>query len=660
MIRSCGIHILITFVWLVSSTSVVYCETDTPPIAAPSQGNALPAGWSFWSMLRDCASADFSENPINHMAVRMGNSGQWALTSSTFDVNAGDVWTFTAVVAGRSAGWLSSAGASLNIYASDDKGNITNWALGERWEAGTFTWKRMSVTVTVPQGVAKLTPRFCGHGGGEFFVASASFKKTDKEDSLSIPTSDIPPTKAYDIALPVTQTRDGAIYNLGDTTTWQVAPSCSRPDISAKYTIQDPYGKALETGSVNLSKSISYKPASMGYYELKLQETFNQPDITGTLKGVSGAGVLAVPANWSIGGNPFGGEVSQRLGLTWARPLYYNIASGAHNQLPTDLPAYEKAWTTKIKSGMPASELKTIEIWNEPYNEIPGLKMPDFVSMLSAARKGILKADPSFKIAVNLEWVSTFKTLNDAGGTHLYDIMVLHPYSMSLWANPPSADSPEKAGLLEYLESAHKLLKSYGLNKVDIWSTEYGWPTHPGYGWSCTELNQARYIVRSSLLQLAQGLKRVLPFNFQDVTYWDDMNGSFGLRRTDGTPKPSLIAYSNLAQIVNNLPYAGRFDLGYPNLAALVFGKSNSRKSILVLWSAGKEQSISLKLPVGKKIEHGLFGDSKIVSSTGYTQTVGKSPFYIVMDASPQVVAEAIGKHLITGRPVNIFRDVAE
>lgn len=81
------------------------------------------------------------------------------------------------------------------------------------------------------------------------------------------------------------------------------------------------------------------------------------------------------------------------------------------------------------------------------------------------------------------------------------------------------------------------------------------------------------------------------------------------------SPKPSLIAYSNLAQVVNNLPYTGRFDLGYRNMAAFLFGSDSPPSSVLVLWSAGKEETIILKLPKGIKTEYDLFGNPKILST---------------------------------------------
>ena len=446
------------------------------------------------------------------------------------------------------------------------------------------------------------------------------------------------------------------------------------PGIGFTYTITDAYGNSQASGNVNLTSSVSYTPADGGFFQLNLPQT-SVPNL-GTLSGTCTAGSLAVPSNWSLGCNPFGiqggaqpGELNQtelaKLGLSWIRCDDYNIQTGSQTTLPTNFSAYQTAWEQYMEStGLPATAINTYEVWNEPHNQITPIsttwsnsRMDQFVSMVSATRAGIHSVDSTAKIAVNWEAVSDFTQFNNCGGTHLYDVMTLHPYSPNIFATPPSCDSPEKAGLLSLLQPAHTLLSQFGISSVAIWSTEFGWPTAPGY---TSELNEARYIVRSSLQQLAQGLTGVCPFTLDDIPWFGTMNGSFGLRNYDETPKPAIVAYSVLAQTVGNLPYAGLFNLGFANFGAFLFGTSSSAESVLVLWSAAANENVLITLPSGTKTETDLFGKTITFSNTIYARTIGRSPVYIVMNSSPSSVASAMGLTLTTGYPTTTFSGVTD
>ncbi len=646
-------------------------ESSLPPVSQPPSGSSLPESWGFWADNTSNTLAEFRTDPVDHILVRMGNSGAWELNPNTkFAVQPGQIWTFTAVIAARNLGWLiSQGGGALNLVSFDSQNNLVSWAMAETWDSGTFAWKRQSLTVTIPEGVAFVSPRFRGIGGGEYFITQATFEQSGQPADLTIESTTLPPLENYTITIPISAAGTNSVYTPGNALQWTVAPGCTKTT-NINYSIVNPYGAELTSGTVALRQSDTFTPPNPGYYELRVSGTLNESNMLATLSGLCGAGSIPYPSAWSIGRNPFGmssGDATSlsRFGFTWTRPLYYNIVSGAHDTLPTDFVAYADAWAQKVTQGLPALGVNTVEVWNEPHNEIKPIeynwsnsRMDSFVSMVQATREGARRTDPTVKIAVNWEYISSFRQFNDRGGTHLYDVMTLHPYSMGIWDNPPHPDSPEKAGLLEYLDTAHTLLNDYGIPNVEIWSTEFGWGTAAGYPQNVSELNQARYIVRSSLLQLAQGLTRVCPFMVGDVSFWGPMDGSCGLSRVDGTPKPSLVAYAVLAQTVDNLPYAGRFDLGIPNFAAFIFG--NSSKSVLVLWSAADNQKVTLSLPRGLKTRVECFGRKTVLNNLTYANTIGRSPVYLVINNAPTDVAAALGKTLITGWPTGVFSGVTD
>lgn len=346
------------------------------------------------------------------------------------------------------------------------------------------------------------------------------------------------------------------------------------------------------------------------------------------------------------------------LGFTWDRPLTYNISTGSHLRLPDDprptndvntpnvtMATYKNDWQTwitaptvvqKAKSwwydlSLPKYQ-KTVEIWNEPNNwekailtsGDPGYNDADkgyapFGNTVAAAQS-VLKP-LGYKVAVDLEhpWsYTTFNSINNGGYADKYEVMSIHPYTITSWngiSTGPEANAASyslndlwgnpilsvKGGnsiptTLDDLK-AYNDVNPIGINKKEIWSTEYGWPSYPGYTWSTSELDQARYIVRSAILQLASNLKKVMVYKWQDGTTDDD---SFGLLRADGSPKPSLFAYSNLAHIIGNVPYVGFWGnrningIGI-NIGCAVF--SNSTKTIIAVWNPAVE-SISMQMVV--------------------------------------------------------------
>ena len=599
---------------------------------AVSASSTIPAvpGWSLWAKSRVGAWATAKPSPVPHIAVHMGNGDTWALVvGGKVPVAAGQVWTFSAVVSGRAVGGTDGYGA-LGIVAYSAQGEVADWQLGRAADRGSFPWQPRSATVTVPEGVAALSARFEGVGGGDYFVAGVALTPGADPAPLSVPDD--------------------------STATDQDPPP------EAPYRVVDADGQVIRQGLAPVGQELRFSPPAPGFYELLLA------DAAPGLDAGSRSSAVVVPESDGVlpGSNPFGAQASPpellpRLGLTWSRPLHYNIVTGAHNALPTDLAGYADAWETKVREGLPADHLRTVEIWNEPESELGQLgrdwQMVDFVAMTRAAREGARRADPGTRIAVNFINVlwggdSTYRDFVRAGGGPVHDVLSLHPYSMHLYNEPRTPEGPEEDLLLEYLASVRELMRQQSVADREIWSTEYGWPTHPGHPWSTTELNQARFIVRSSILQLAGGVSRVNPFRMTNVPDWGPMDGTFGMMRDDGSPKPSMAAYSVLAQTVHDLPYAGRLSLGH-NVGAFVFG--NEKRTVLALWRPDAETVVSLSLPMSGARLVGLFGETTALSHAGCQLAIGPSPVYLECPVSPERLAAAIGQPVVVGQPVGVF-----
>ncbi len=482
-----------------------------------------------------------------------------------------------------------------------------------------------------------------------------------------------PPTNAYD-------TSSQFIFYPGSPINWTFPAIGS----NANYTIADAYGNTLLSGTLNgANTGVKYTPpAGTGFYRLNIYSP------SGSLIRMLTAATLPLPCNWSIGRNAFGAGTwgwgswgfnqmyLARFGFSWRRGELDTIGlkwPASQTTIPAgtaNLTAYQSNMQTYIAN--PANDtfdLDAPELWNEPtgsgFLNVPAkYSWNQYVAAFRAARAGILAAKPTWRVAMNQLDSGGFSAVNAAGGSNLYDIMAWHPYSASTWRN--ECKSAEQSGPWIY---GTDLLSNFEIARTQVpfkesWSTEFGWPTAPGYGWSCTELQQAKFIVRSALLQLGQGFTHVLPFSLTNVSFWDVQSGSFGLNYGDGNlrptmPKASMVSYAVLAQTIDDLPYVGRFACGV-NCAEFLFG--NSSASVLVFWNPQSQQAFSIAsaLPAGTA-EIGLFGSRRNVGGAAYSVRMSDTPTYLVFNGiAPAQVVSLITQPYITGRAKGIFSGVTQ
>ncbi len=632
--------------------------------------------WTFWaeSGWTQKSRAFIEKDPVPNVVIRMGNTGNWSLNhKNTFEVSQGQTWTLTAVIGGRKWGWLGENSASVGIIGLDSNGNVVNWVLGSKTETGNFGWKKVHVTVTVPSGIAKLQPRFFGHGGGEFFVCAADFSQSDSPANLTVPNGGLPPEVSH-LRL-INPDKPLGIYEPNTTVKWRVGVWGTSSSVFP-YKIVNGYDETVASGEVSVGQLVSFTPTKPGYYELRVGTDFSNDISVRYCSGIDGIAVLPKAQNWSPGCNPFGTNTSTwfpgqhryssqlpHLGISWERGCYGNIL-GEGYVLPSNLQAFADAWEARVRAGLHPHSINTIEVWNEPNNELRGdWTIEAFLNMVKAAREGAHRADPTVKIAVNFEHVrnmppnvKTFETFYQAGGKGHFDIMTLHPYMQGTWARPPIPESPEDGNMIWWAQEARSLVNQFQDNHVEIWSSEFGWPIVPGSPKPCPEIDQARFIVRGAVLQLACGLKRVCQFMIEDVPGWDPCNGTFGMVRGIGGVRPSLVAYSVLAQTVGDLPYAGWLDFG-PSRGVFLFG--NASKTVAVLWHPSKTRTLNLQIPTTNAQLVGFFGEKTNIPNANqeiYKCRIGPSPIYLVMEASPQAVANSFGGPLRTEMPSALFK----
>ena len=558
-------------------------------------------------------------------------------------------------------------------------------------------WRVITLHFTAPAGVSRITAELRGAKGGLFFIADVTLApgtgtppiRTPAPESFELLTN----LRHAEFATVITPEKPFGFYRPGETVTWRVGPGWPAPFQSFQYTIRDAWGAILRRGTGTVPQAVSFQPEAPGYYELIITSTAAGDAAPGR-SDYQGAAVMPSTPEWPAGGHPFGTQsadpgLARLLGASWARggvygpwdreitetpadwdvsitiksftdnrlmPLHSsnNIAGksnafppGGVNELPKDVDAYGAAYAKLVRLG--GGFVQNFEFWNEPEGRLgasPAWTAENFTRALRSAHRGMKSANPAAKMAVgsNLELIAN---VHRFGGQDAYEIMVLHPYP---WAVGSMWNTPEEGLLLELCASTRRWLDAHGGRDKEIWSTEYGYTTGTTIC-GCTELQQAQMDTRATLLQLAGGLSRVNPFRMDDVWFWGQVDGRFGLTRGNSTPKPAFVAYGTLLRAVKNLPYRGRLDAG-PNLAALVFG--NEQETVLVLWTDRGEKSVAVRLPVaGTRTE--LFGRTAALPAGTATLPVSESVQYLALPCPWPAAAHTQPNRFLPGITDGIF-----
>lgn len=187
------------------------------------------------------------------------------------------------------------------------------------------------------------------------------------------------------------------------------------------------------------------------------------------------------------------------------------------------------------------------EIWNEP-NQPQFWKgsVDDFATLVEATIPVIREVAPNTPIAVAgfslfpLDWL---EALDARGIMSSVDALSFHPY----WV--------DAEGALEMVAMAKEWLSSRGLS-LELWLTEYGWPTGGSYPTATDLEGQAQRLVRFLSGAAAIGVRATwwyTSLDFKDpndVENPDDSEGFFGLAWPTAGDKPAAQAFEILASML--------------------------------------------------------------------------------------------------------------
>jgi len=232
-------------------------------------------------------------------------------------------------------------------------------------------------------------------------------------------------------------------------------------------------------------------------------------------------------------------------------------------------------------AGRYRGRVQAYELWNEPNlaREWRGdtLDPIRFVTLVAEGARGVRRGDPDAVVISGAPAVTGIddgvtaiddrvflRGMLEAGVAEHVDAIGAHPYG---YANPPDESVHDHVHtatshyehpsffFLDTLEDYRRLLREHGSEGLDIWVTEFGWPSPEGigdmdmteweYGSQVSETQQADYIVRA--FEMGDERPWVGPmflWNLNLATIWGPGNtfSAYSLLRPDGSYRPAYIA----------------------------------------------------------------------------------------------------------------------
>ena len=242
----------------------------------------------------------------------------------------------------------------------------------------------------------------------------------------------------------------------------------------------------------------------------------------------------------------------QHLLLTvWGTPRWAN-GGKAKTVPPTAASDYGNA--IGVLANRYRGRVEAWEIWNEPNhpNYFASHDPVAYAALVKAAYPAVKAADPSALVVAGSTSYNDVGWLGQAyaagmGGN--FDVLSTHAYQ-GLADAPPEAPAAGSIYRFTNLSAVHDLMAAHGDAAKKIWVTEFGWSAHANQGteanWErgVTPQQQADYLVRAvELARVAYPyVDHLFWYNARDRSDTDLHSNSYGVMRTDLSPKPALTA----------------------------------------------------------------------------------------------------------------------
>lgn len=343
-------------------------------------------------------------------------------------------------------------------------------------------------------------------------------------------------------------------------TMWVVCIACA-------FGIAAPTAFAVNVSvlGVNVHAVQRYAPEEWGTLETKLAET----KVKWVREEFYWNRIESVAGTYAWGGYDEAVAMYQRQGIDVLGLLDYSATWASTHPSPTtsddrvfsvpDLTAwgnYVRAVVQRYRGAVHAWE-----IWNEPDAQHflrPTAGSTAYLPILKTAYAAIKEVDPTATVVtggtagINYAFV---KNLYALGGKGFFDAIGVHAYR-TLGADFRSSPEKSQFGLHSLdvdLAALNAVIAKYDVGRP-IWITEFGWPTHSA---GVTEVQQASYFQRATLLAMTQSVQRLFWYDFRnDGIDVGNQEQNFGFYNQDWTAKPIVAAYQEFQTILGESAFS--------------------------------------------------------------------------------------------------------
>jgi hypothetical protein len=350
-------------------------------------------------------------------------------------------------------------------------------------------------------------------------------------------------------------------------------------------------------------------------------------------------------------------------GVDWAAAS----APTGDDRYPPDDPATFAAFAAATARHY-RKRVRTWEVWNEPNNGLSGFWKPEpdpagYARLAAAAARALRRAAPRATLVTGglaptldiliygTDWAFFTAATAAVPDWHRgFDAAALHPYTL-LQAPPPEDESlPLGPSVVHQMANFRDRLAESGADRLPLWVTELGWHTalesgFPLFPPGVSELDQARFLVRGTVLTLAAGAQRMCWYTLLDYpNFLHDKEAAFGLFHYQPTPiagaldpKPAYGAARTLATVLGPTRFERdlRADLGLPSTAYAYAFRHGPRSRVLVLWATADADATQVPIARGvrrvRRVEmDGASADLGRPASVDVTLT--PTPVYLLLE----------------------------
>lgn len=289
-------------------------------------------------------------------------------------------------------------------------------------------------------------------------------------------------------------------------------------------------------------------------------------------------------------------------------------------------------------------DVECYDLMNEPHGPwsqvlgggwYGGKWLETFAQFGRQVTEAIHEADPGAKVLwEDVDQLMWYKRFPELGVGETIDGISPHPYNLHR-----SRPLPEEQPTISQLPDYHAFVRRHNLRWM-LWSGEVGFSsftlaetTGAGFYTPHSELEQAQMLVRMMVVQLANGVEKIFWYDFRNDG-WDPHNPehNFGLIRHDGTPKPAVVAYANLAHRLTGAGWLGEYGIG-GGADAYVCTTGETGDPLLIAWvrRGARTEPVPVASDVPVVAVTDIFGATQTVSVRGHSLRLEltESPVYV-------------------------------